>query len=265
VVSDEQLDLFAGSGGPGEQRTTPFTRPPATVPAELDDAALLAAIPASGLADGPALVAEAGHRQLAAAIPVLENYCRRFAGFGTRYALPEQAAAFAALAAIGGTAAAQSVARIIVRSWVQGPTLTVAVAAAARLGSRLPADLVVTLMRHHEPAVRADACRLVRSGGSPIETLIELLGDLHREVGIEAACALARLGRVEGRPLLKRELLLAPTPRVIEALVPIADDDCVVALGKIARSSPALAGAARDALASIEHELAGRILAGLAR
>jgi hypothetical protein len=265
VVSDEQLDLFAGSGRPGEQPDKRFAPPPAIVPAELDDAALLAAIPASGVADGPALVVEAGRRQLAAAVPVLEDYCRRFAGFGTRHVLPEQAAAFEALAAIGGAAAAQSVARIITRSWVQGPTMAAAVAAAARLGSRLPADLVVTLMRHPEPAIRADACRLVRTGGSPIDTLIDLLGDLHHEVGIEAAYALARLGRVEGRSLLKRELLRAPTPRVIEGVVPIADDDCIVALGKIARSASGLADAARDALGASEHELAARILAGLSR
>ena len=264
-MSDEQLDLFAGSGGAGEPPAAPYSRPLPLVAAELDDAALIAAIPVSGGADGPALAAEVGRRQLAAAIPVLEDYCRRFAGFGTTHVLPEQVAAFDALAAIGGVEAAQSVARIIARSWVQGPTLTAAVAAAARLRSRLSADLVAALMRHPEPAVRADACRLVRSAGAAIGTLIDLLDDLHREVGIEAACALARLGRGEARPLLKRELLNAPTPRVIGAVALVADEDCMVALGKLARGAPALAGAAHDALASIDHPLATRILAGLVR
>jgi len=264
-VSDGQFDLFAGSGEADEPPAAACSRPPPIVSAELDDAALLAAILTSGVADGPTLAKEAGRRKLVAAIPVLEDYCRRFAGFGITHVLPEQIAAFEALAAIGGADAAQSVARIITRSWVQGPTLTAAVAAAARLRSRLSADLVATLMRHPEPSVRADACRLVRSAGGTIDTLIELLNDLHREVRIEAGCALARLGRIEARPLLRGELLRAPTPQVIEAVALIADDDCMVALGKIARGSPALAGAARDALASIDHPRAARILAGLAR
>ena len=162
-MPDRQLDLFAGSPLPATHHI-PATRPSPVVPAELDDAALLAAIPASGVADGPALATEAGRRRLAAAIPVLEDYCRRFAGFGTQRVVPEQAAALDALAAIGGPEAARAVGRIIGRGWVQGPTLASAVAAAARLGSHLPAEIVLPLLRHADPAIRADACRLARPG-----------------------------------------------------------------------------------------------------
>jgi hypothetical protein len=196
LVSDRQLDLFSGSGIAPVRRASPATTSPGPSPAERDDAALLAAIPASHLSDGPALAAEAGRRGLHAAIPMLEAYCRRFAGFGARRILPEQVAALDALATIGGPDAAQSVARIISRSWVQGPTLVAAVAAAARLGSHLPLDIVLTLLRHADPAIRGDACRLARVGGSQvIATLTDLLGDLHRGVSVGPRCTLGHLGR----------------------------------------------------------------------
>jgi hypothetical protein len=132
LVSDGQLDLFAGSGMAPAKPPPQAVRAPGPVPAELDDAALLAAIPAPGLADGPLLAAEAGRRRLA-----LE-----------------------ALAAIGGPEAARSVERIIGRRWVQGPTLAVAVATTVRLRSHLPANIVLALLRHVDPAVRGGAaCR----------------------------------------------------------------------------------------------------------
>jgi hypothetical protein len=265
-VSDEQLDLFAGSYVSEPRRGEPPPgRPQDIVPAELNDAALLAAIPSSGLASGPSLAAEAGRRRLVAAIPVLEDYCRRFAGFGTRHTLAEQVAALGALTAIGGAEASRSVARIVSRGWVQGPTLAAAVAAAVQLRSQLPGQLVATLMRHADPAVRADACRLARTTAGTVETLIDLLADLHRKVTIEAACALARLGRAEGLALLKWELRQAPSRRLIDAVAVIADDECLVEFGRTARASPELADAAYDALEASEHDLAARILAGLRR
>lgn len=260
-MSDGQLDLFAGSGISPARQPPPAPRPLAPPPSDLDDAALLAAIPASGLLDGPALAREAGRRRIQAAIPVLEAYCRRFAGFGLAHPLPEQGAALDALAAIGGPDAAASVAHIISRGWVQGPTLANAVAAAARLSSRLPADIVLPLLRHAEPAIRADTCRLARGGPDIVATLVDLLGDLHPNVALEAACALARLGRPESRPPLKRLLAETPSTRVIEAVPSIADEECIVLLGRVARSaSPELAAAARDALDATEHPLAARLL-----
>ncbi len=256
----EQLDLFARMGANTAAASAP-ARPPAPAPTELDDAALLAAIPASGLADGPTLCAEAGRRRLTAAVPVLEDYCRRFAGFGLSHALPEQVAALQALAAIGGPDAAHSVAMVIARCWVQGPTLAVAAKAAARLGSRLPPEVVLSLLRHADPGVRADACRLARAGADVIATLIDLLGDLHGEVRLEAACALGRLGCPEALPTLSRALREAPGTNVIEAVSPIADQECIVLLGRLARTSPKqIAEPARAALEAIDHPLASRLL-----
>jgi hypothetical protein len=264
-VPDGQLDLFSGSGIPPVRQVPPVAGPDPVSPATLDDPALLAAIPVSGIADGPALAAEAGRRRLESAIPVLADYCRRFAGFGTEHALPEQAAALDALAAIGGPQAADAVARVIGSAWVQGPTLANAVAAAARLRSRLPAGIVSTLLRHANPAIRADACRLARPGTDIVPTLIDLLGDLHGDVSTAAACALGRMGHAEARPILKQALRQAPSVPVIEAVPPIADEECVVLLGRIAGAMPDMAAAAFDAIEAIDHPVAARTLERLRR
>ena len=257
------LDLFSGSGIAEDDQAPPSPLAQPFTPAELDDAALLGTIPTAGIAQGPALAAEVGRRQLAAAIPVLEDYCRRFTGFGTEHALPEQIAALDALAAIGGPDAAHAVVRIISSAWVQGPTLTRAVAVAARLRSRLPGAIVLTLLRHANPVIRADACRLARPGPDVIVTLTDLLGDLHRHVSMAAACALGRMGRPEARPLLKQALREAPSPPVIEAVPPVADEECVVLLGRLASASSELSAAALDALEAIQHPLAERLSAHL--
>ena len=91
--------------------------------------------------------------------------------------------------------------------------------------------------------------------------MVDLLGDLHRNVSFQAACSLGRMGRLEGAPLLKQALRQAPSHEVIEAVRPIADEECVVLLGRIARG-PAhdLAVAARAALEAVEHPLATRLL-----
>ena len=262
---DGQLDLFGGSGFPPAE-PAPLGRPPLTPPAELDDAALLAAIPASSLADGPSLAAEAGRRRLAIAVPVLEEYCRRFAGYGLSRALPEQVAALDALSTIGGPDAARSVAQIIVRGWIQGPGVANAAAAAARLGSRLPADTVLTLLRHADPTVRRHACKLARSGAEVIATLTDLLGDLRADVRTEAACALGRMGCAQALPLLKLALIQAPTLLAIRAVAAVADEDCIVLLGRIAEGTVQdLAAAAVEALEAAEHPLAARRLERLRR
>jgi hypothetical protein len=255
-----QFDLFSGSGNSAASRAVPGTVPPIAAPAELDDAGLLAAIPASGLMQGPQLAAEAGRRKLAAAVPVLEQYCRRFAGFGAQHRLPEQVAALNALATIGGEHAAQAVARIISSGWVQGPTASDAVATAALLGSRLPSAVVVSLLRNADPETRANACRLARTGSEVIVTLIDLLSDLHCQVSLAAACALGRMGRVEAAQVLKRALREAPSVQVIEAVSAIADEECIVLIGRIAQGASDLAAMAYGALEEVEHPLAGRLL-----
>jgi hypothetical protein len=264
-VPDRQLDLFSGSGIRPMRQVPPEARPHPVSPADFDDAALLAAIPDVGTADGRALTAEAGRRRLHAAIPVLEDYCRRFAGFGRERALPEQVAALDALAGIGGSQAAESVARIIGNAWVQGPTLASAVAAAAQLRSRLPAATVLALLRHANPAIRADACRLVRQGPEIVATLIDLLGDLHGDVSTAAACALGCMGHAQARAVLKHALHQAPSVPVIEAVPPIADEECIVLLGRIAGAMPDMADAALDAIEAIDHPFAARTLERLRR
>ena len=117
-MRERQLDLFSASGIPPQSHAGPNDGPLVLVPADLDDAALIAAIPPARIAAAPALAAEAGRRRLEAAVTALEQLCLRFAGFGLERAVPEQVAALQALALIGGPESAQTVARLITRSIV---------------------------------------------------------------------------------------------------------------------------------------------------
>src|SRR5512132_2808218 len=237
-MTGRQLDLFSWGGvlppSPARRSGTPGR----AVPSDLGDAALVAAITDASLADAPALAAEAGRRRLAAAIPALEDVCRRFAGFGIDRAIPEQVAALEALAVVGGPAAARAVARIITKGAVQGPAVRVAVAAAAQLDSDLPAAVVLALLRHSDRSVRAAACQCARTLSEAIPILVDLLDDLDSNVSGSAACALGHLGRPEARPALIRLLGTGPSPQVIDAVAPVADEDCVVLLAWIARTKP---------------------------
>ena len=251
-MCDQQLDLFSSSG---IQAKLPLPqsmelRPAATA---LDDQALIAAIPESNLADGIALATEADRRRLAAAIPNLETLCRRFSGFGIDRMVPEQAAALQALAAIGGREAAQTVSQLIVRGVVQGPALNLAVSTAARIGSTLPADVLRSLLRHPDPGIRASVCGCVRRRPELISVMIDLLDDLNQGVARSAACALGQIGRVEARPMLAKLLREEPSEEVIDAVSSIADEECMVQLGRIARTSPGLSNAALNALEDIDQ------------
>ena len=257
-MSGQQLDLFSPPVAEADRKPAPL--PPRRPAATLDDSQLLAAIPAAGLADGPALVLEAGRRRLGSAIPLLERLCRRFSGFGVDRAVPEQAAALEALAMIGGVDAAGVVARLIARRVVLGPTLAVAVAAAARLGASLPADVVAALLKDARPAVRADACRCARSAPAVIAILVDLLDDLDAEVRAAAACALGRLGRPEARAALAGMLRIAPTAAVIDAVTGVADEDCIIRLARIARTMPHLAACALEALEALDDPLARKLI-----
>jgi hypothetical protein len=73
------------------------------------------------------------------------------------------------------------------------------------------------------------------------------------------------MGRREATAPLARLLRDAPSAEVIDATHVVADEDCVILLGRIARERPALAAAAREALEAIDHPRARQILAGLAR
>ena len=60
---------------------------------------------------------------------------------------------------------------------------------------------------------------------------------------------------------LSRYLREEPSAQIIDALAPIADEECVILLGRIARTMPDLSQAALDALDSIDHPRASRIAA----
>jgi HEAT repeat protein len=262
-MGDRQLDFFSGGGFAAAGHAPPAAGRRAVAPAALDDAALIVAIPDAGLADGPALAVEAGQRRLAAAVPALVRLCRRLAGFGRDGVVPEQAAALEALAAIAGPEAAQAVAGILASGEVQGPGLRIAAAAAARLRSALPAETVGELLRHDDPAVRADGCRCAGLWPAAIPVLGELLEDLNTGVRAAAACALGRLGRPEAAPILRRLLLEAPSPEVIEAVAGIADEDSPVLLRRVAGERPDLAPAVLDALDMIDTPQAERFAAAI--
>ena len=226
---------------------------------DLDDQALIAEIPTASLGDCAALTAEAARRKLAAAVPALEALCRSFAGFGIERVVPEQSAALRALGEIGGQNAAQAVSLLIARGVVQGPTLGHAVAVAAQLRVALPADLLRSLLRHADPGIRADACRCARRRPELIAVMIDLLDDLNHAVARAAACALGQMGRIEARPMLAGLLREEPSEDLIDAISSVADEECIVLLGRIARNNPALSDAALDALEGIDHHRANAI------
>jgi HEAT repeat protein len=267
-MSERQLDLFSDNLfsdiGVVEQGASPSVGS-ALVLSEIGDEGLIAAIPVSSLADSGMLAAEAGRRRLAAAVPALAALCRRFAGFGTRRPVAEQAAAIEALVMIGGRDAAHAVSQLIERAVVQGPTLPIAVSAAARLRSTLSPDALRRLLRHAEPSIRAEACRCARPLPDVIVILVDLLDDLDRRVAISAASALGRMGRIEARPLLKGLLRDDPSEEVIDAVSSIADEECAVLLGRIARSKSTLADSALIGLDNIDDGHAKSIAAAVRR
>ena len=71
------------------------------------------------------------------------------------------------------------------------------------------------------------------------------------------------MGRTEARAALRELLCRAPSADVIDAVSAVADEECVILLGRIARSRTGLAAAARAALAGIDHPRADAIAAAL--
>jgi hypothetical protein len=252
---EQQLDLFSTAGIPAEQPLPQgLTLRPAVT--GLDDEALIAAIPTANLGDCAALAAEAARRRLSAAIPALAALCRSFAGFGIDHMVPEQSAALRALAAIGSRDAGQAVSLLILRGVVQGPALGLAAAVAAQLHATLPVDVLRCLLRHPDPDIRANACSCACRQPELIAVMVDLLDDLNQGVARSAACALGQMGRIEARPMLTTLLREEPSEVVIDAVSSVADEDCIILLGRIARSTPALSDAALIALESIDHHRA---------
>jgi hypothetical protein len=241
---ERQLDMFSGAPPAPPPPDLGETRPAGA----MSDGELVEAIERGAMSAAMAAMAEAGRRRLAAAVPALAAVCRRFAGFGTERAIPEQAAALAALAEIGGPKAQAAVAAAVARREVQGPGLPLALAAAARLRAALLRDDCVAFLRHPDPAVRAAACRCARQTGSEVEALLGLLSDPDPRTRIAAACALGRMGRQEARGALARLLETAPSAEVVDAASGVADDDMAVLLGRVGRARPELAPAILEAL-----------------
>jgi hypothetical protein len=261
MSDEEQLDLFAVYGH------TPSPRPTGASPlaiGALDDEALVVALAGAGMLETVALAAEAGRRRLTDALPALEAAVRRHRGFGaTGLVIPEQAAAFEALSAIGGASAARIVEKAILRREVDGATLEWALAAGATLGVRLPMEASLAFLSDDRPAVRAHACRCARFHPRILDRLLALLEDADFAVRTSAACVLGGMGRTEALPALWSALAAAPTSRVIEGLVAAGDDDTLIRLGQWARERPRLREPIVAALAELEDPLARRILRGL--
>ena len=201
------------------------------------------------MVDCHALCAEAGRRRLIAAIPALEALCRRFKGFGLEHAVPEQTAALRGLAAIRTQDAIGS-------ERLDGFRQNLHL-----LECRLPPAVSLPLLRHNDARVRAATCRVARPHADVMPVLVDLLDDLHGLVAVAAACALGRAGRIEAQPALARLLRDEPTAEVIDAVSPLADDDCIVQLGRIARTNPVLSAAAIDALDAMDNPRAQAIAA----
>jgi hypothetical protein len=250
--TDQQLDLFSSHTLATKTPLPEAAVRPRMVAGELDDAALILALPDASFSDCLALAAEAGQRKLTAAVPALEALCGRFKGFGLHRAVPEQVVALQALAAIGGRAAAAAVTRLLIAGAVQGPGLKEVTAAAAILGSSFPPDRAAALLRHADPAIRAYACGCARPSPEVVALLVNLLDDLHVSVAEAAACALGHMGRIEARPALVRLIQAKPTADAIDAVASIADDTCIVLLGRIARLQPGLADVVLGALDEID-------------
>jgi hypothetical protein len=263
-MGERQLDLFSDGGVWPEPSSPPKDGRAPADPSALSDNALIDAIPEASVSLAEALSSEASRRGLTAAVPALERLCCRLKGFGLDRAVPEQLASLKALAEIGGAEAAKAVSRILCQDAVQGPTLAVAVAAAARLGVVLPDEKAASLLRNSDPAVRADACRCAPARPAALAVLAELLHDLNTGAATAAACALGRMGQAEARPALLRQLRQAPTAEIIEAISEVACDEAIVLLGRIASTDNALAGQAFDALESIGNPRAPRLVEILA-
>jgi HEAT repeat protein len=265
-MTRQQGDLFSGSFS-AERHVAPCEATSAVAWDALGEEELLAALPDAGMAAAVAIAAEIGRRKPPDATAALERLCRRFIGFGLEQVVPEQAAALDALVMIGDRRAAEAVSRVIMSRVVQGPGLGKALAAAAKLGSKLPPEVALPLLRHHDPGVRADACQCVGDKPPPeiVSTLFDLLDDLHDAVGEAAACALGRARQRGAREFLLARLRGRPSPRVIEAVAAIADEECVVLLGRIGRDYVHLRAVVLGALDEIDHPQAEKVAARLRR
>jgi len=255
-----QPDLFDAPPPPSLATPPPRAR---CDPATYDDSALLNTLPYATGADCEAMATEAVRRQLAGAVSALDALCRRHRGFGRDHAIAEQRIALAALAAIGGRDAAATLSGILADQIIEDPGLPDAMRAAQALGCRLAPRICLPLLRHAHPAVRADAACCALQHPANIAVLLDLLTDLNADVANSAAMTLGRMACAQARAPLLRLLHAAPSADIIEAVTPVADDVCVVALNRTARARPDLLPCIVAALEEIDTERAIRVATSL--
>jgi hypothetical protein len=255
----EQGDLFGG----GRWVAGPAVGPAAIDAKLLDNAGLVAAVAHVSLADCAGVLAEVRERRLVAAVPELEALCARFKGFGLERPVLEQVGALETLGVLGGPQAREAVGRVIASGLIAEPGMGAALAAAVAVGARLPFAIVMEALGSGEPGRRADGCRLARVWPKAAPRLVVLLEDLHGEVAAAAAVTLGLMGRAEAKGFLLGLLGKAPSVEVVEAVAAIGEDDCFVALGRVARRYPGLLDAVRLALAEQVSVVAARVLRGL--
>jgi hypothetical protein len=73
------------------------------------------------------------------------------------------------------------------------------------------------------------------------------------------------MGRAEVRALLIGYLREKPGAELVDAIAPIADDECIILLGRVARTEPRFSEAALDALLSIGNTRADQVAAAVSR
>ena len=288
-VGTAQLDLFAwcgrdgAGGGPGDDDGTeelqgeqPGVFEPEDI-AAMTPAALHHALEARHGATVAAratvgrLIEEVARRGDRAAVPLLVGLCRRHAGFDRATAVPEVAAALRALAAIGAAEAAPAILPLVEQGALAPESTAAALGYFAAVGHRPAASLLDHCLEHETPAVRAAACALAAAIGDRdrIDILVSLRTDFYPEVADGALLALGHVGHRPAKFALEARLHAAPAeeiPRIVEALVAVADEETAVSLGRVAEraADEGVRTAIAEALSAFETRTAARWLARLA-
>lgn len=186
-----------------------------------------------------ALADALGARAERAAAPVLLRLAHRFAGFDRDAAAPEMRAALRALAAVADPACATAVTDLATLDALSAESLALALDVLAAVRHRPAAPLARRHLTHEVAAVRISACGLARALRlrQTAPALEALLVDPVQSVARAAALALGALALRGGKEALEAWLPAATPldlPAVVGALVPVADEDTAVLLGRAA-------------------------------
>jgi len=245
----EQLDLFAWPGQPNPAPPLPVPEPPARSSAvdisALATSELLGAL--ERLLDGALestavsrrLIDEVGRRRLTEAVPMLVELCRLHAGFDRARPVPEVAAALEALSVLAAGSAAGDILKLVEQNALGATASAAALRFFAAVRHRPAARLARVSLSHEHAAVRASACALVADLGQQeaLERLRDLSADLDADVAAAADLARGHLCDDAAKPALEQRLRVASAgeiPRLVRALVGVADADTVVLLGRTA-------------------------------